>query len=111
MIYFCEHESQGIALQEAMSMNLPVFAWDQEKWLDPSRMAWGETDTPASSVPYFDERCGATFRDLNSFREKFDRFWEKVTEKKYAPREYVLENLTLEKSAGRMLEIVNKWAK
>jgi hypothetical protein len=111
MIYFCEHESQGIALQEAMSMNLPVFAWNQGKWLDPSRHAWGETDTPASTVPYFDERCGAIFGDLSSFNEGFDKFWEKVLEKKYAPREFVLENLTLEKSAGRMLEIVNKWAK
>jgi hypothetical protein len=109
MVYFCEHESQGIALQEAMSMNIPVFAWDQGKWLDPNRFGWGEMDTPASTVPYFDERCGSKFQDLGAFYEGFEGFWKNVTGDKYAPREYVLENLTLEKSAQRMLDIVKKW--
>src|ERR1700754_5083948 len=58
MVFMVEHESQGIACEEAMAMNVPIFAWDQGKWLDPSVTQWGEKDTPASSVPYFDDRCG-----------------------------------------------------
>jgi hypothetical protein len=111
MIYFCEHESQGIAYQETLSMGVPIFAWDQGKWLDPDRFAWGEADTEATSVPYFDERCGATFRHLGAFYDGFPVFWSKASTNSYHPREYILENLTLEKSGRRMLDIVNKWIK
>ena len=109
MVFLCEHESQGIAYQEAMAMDVPLFAWDQGKWLDPNRFAWGETDVPATSVPYFDERCGMKFRNAIVFCETFKIFWEKATNGAFSPRSYTLENLTLEKSARTMIGIVDKW--
>ena len=109
MVFLCEHESQGIAYQEAMAMDVPLFAWDQGKWLDPNRFAWGETDVPATSVPYFDERCGMKFRNAIVFSETFKFFWDKATNGSFSPRSYTLENLTLEKSARTMIEIVDKW--
>jgi hypothetical protein len=107
MIFLCEHESQGFALCEALSMNVPVFAWNQGFWLDPNLIAWGEPNpVPASSIPFFDDRCGMQFKDLTNFEALFDAFWNKVKSGDFNPREYILENLTLEKSARRMLEIV-----
>lgn len=109
MIFLCEHESQGLAYQEAMAMNVPILAWDQGFWLDPNRFKWGETEPiPATSVPYFDENCGIKFKDLASFMEVFQIFHQNANDNKFKPRQYVLENLTLEKSAERMLDIINQ---
>ncbi len=107
MIFLCEHESQGFACCEAMSMNVPVFAWDQGSWLDPKRFEWGDPSVPATSVPFFDARCGSTFRGIEDFNDKFKAFWNSANEGSFAPRTYILENLTLKKSAERMLEIIN----
>lgn len=111
MIFLCEHESQGIAYQEALSMNVPIFAWDNGKCLDSNRFKWGYPEIDATSVPYFDERCGRTFKDMEAFYKGFENFWSKVVTDDFKPREYVLENLTLEISARRMLDIINKWIK
>lgn len=72
MIFLCEHESQGFACCEAMSMNVPVFAWDQGFWLDPNRFKWNDPVVPATSVPFFDHRCGMTFTNFEDF-EKIGR--------------------------------------
>ncbi len=107
MIFLCEHESQGFACCEALSMNVPVFAWDQGYWLDPNRFKWGDPVVPATSIPFFDERCGMSFKDFNDFEKNISSFWNKVKEGYFNPRAYLLENLTLKKSAERMLEIIN----
>ncbi|RYU91613.1 glycosyltransferase family 1 protein [Mucilaginibacter terrigena] len=108
MIFLCEHESQGFACCEAMAMNVPVFAWNQGQWLDPNRIAWGETEVvPASSIPFFDERCGMEFKNPEDFEAKIDQFWHKLISNGFNPREYILENLTLKKSAQIMLDIIN----
>jgi hypothetical protein len=52
MLFLCEHESQGFACCEALSMNVPVFAWDQGFWLDPNRFAWGTPVVKATSIPF-----------------------------------------------------------
>ena len=106
MIFLCEHESQGIAYQEALSMNVPVFAWDQGYCLDPNRFKWNDPIIPATSVPFFDERCGMKFKDFEEFQFLYEPFMSKVTNSEFSPREYILENLTLKKSAERMLEII-----
>jgi glycosyltransferase involved in cell wall biosynthesis len=109
MLFLCEHESQGFACCEALSMNVPVLAYDQGFWLDPNRFFWGESNpVPATSVPFFDARCGEKFSDLASFYTVFDAFFEKVQKGEFSPRSYILENLTLKKSAQRMLDIVSK---
>lgn len=109
MIFLCEHESQGFACCEALSMDVPVLAYDQGFWLDPDRFLWNEKHpVPATSVPYFDFRCGEKFTDIDDFHAVFDTFFAKMKEGKYTPRSYILENITLKKSAQRMLEIVGK---
>lgn len=107
MIFLCEHESQGIACCEALSTNIPVLAWDQGYCLDPNRFKWNSPEIPATSVPFFDENCGKRFKDYKEFAQLFHSFWEKVEQNEYHPREYVLENISLKKSAQIMLDIIN----
>jgi hypothetical protein len=107
MIFLCEHESQGFACCEAMAMDVPIMAWDQGFCLDPNRFNWGETDIPASAVPFFDDHCGTRFKDLNEFEVLFPLFWQGVKASAFAPRNFVKANLSLKKSGERMLEIIN----
>jgi hypothetical protein len=107
MIFLCEHESQGFACCEALSMDVPVLAWDQGFCLDPNRFKWNDPIMPATSVPFFDDRCGEKFVDIEEFKEKLPLFLSKFAQEKYSPRQYVLENLSLAKSGERMLDIID----
>jgi hypothetical protein len=106
MIFLCEHESQGFACCEALSVNVPVFAWDQGFWLDPNRLKWNDPVIKATSIPFFDEHCGMSFKDIMGFENGINSFWNKVRAGNFSPRTYILENLTLKKSAERMMEII-----
>jgi len=108
MIFLCEHESQGLAYQEALASGVPVLAWDQGRYLDPNCAAWGQPDVPATSVPYFDARCGLRFRDAREFPERLGSFLEGLRAGTLAPRDYALETLTLEKSARRFLALLEE---
>jgi len=108
MIFVCEHESQGLAYQECLSTDVPVLAWNQGQWLDPNRFAWGTADIPATSVPYWDERCGVKFKDMNEFTESLIEFLDKRAHGEFSPRDYILENLTLEKCARNYLAIMDE---
>lgn len=107
-IFLCEHESQGMAYQQMLAADVPLFAWDRESyWLDPSFYPHKVTFEPASSVPYWDNRCGMKFKNLSDFKEKLPLFISSVKRNSYSPRQFVLDNLTLEKSALAYLKILS----
>lgn len=101
MVFVCEHETQGLAYQEALASDVPLLAWDHGgEWLDPSyhphRVRYG----PISSVPYWDDRCGVKFATAADFPTALDRFAASQQQPgRLAPRQYVLDHLTLEKCA------------
>jgi glycosyltransferase involved in cell wall biosynthesis len=106
MIFLTEHESQGIAYQECLSMNVPILAWDEQKLVDPNYKIWNDADHLVTSVPYFDDRCGIKFKDFNQFEYFLPLFIKKLDNNEFSPRSYIMENLTLETSAEKMLEII-----
>ena len=104
-----EHETQGIAYQQMLSSGVPVLAWDRGGyWRDPEfypdRVKFG----PVSSVPYWDERCGVTFAGAGEFNGALSEFLDELAAGRFAPRDYVLENLTLEKCARSYVSIVQE---
>lgn len=104
LIFLCEHENQGLAYQEAMATNTPVFAWDPGTWHDPNRFGYGEDHVPASSVPYFaDGVTGERFKDSTELCQKLDDFVSRWNS--YTPRAWVNEHLSLTKSANRYLDL------
>jgi len=110
LLFVCEHETQGLACEEAMAAGVPVLAWDPGEWADPRRVAWGIPVTPATSVPYFDERCGERFRDLDAFPAALAQLRDGLDAGRYAPRDYVLEHLTLEVCARRYIALLDEAA-
>lgn len=106
MIFICEHETQGLACHEALSCGVPVFAWDaQGFWVDRDYYPHRVQYSPVTSVPYWDDRCGMTFKDLNAFVQRVDSFLDRVKRGDFHPRAYILENLTLEMAARRYAEL------
>ncbi|MCC8425735.1 glycosyltransferase [Mucilaginibacter sp. UR6-11] len=105
VIFLCEHETQGLAYQQILSANTPILAWDRGGyWQDPEyypdRVKYG----PVSSVPYWDDRCGKKFTGAADFEETLAGFLADIN--LFKPRDYVIENLSLEKCASAYLKIV-----
>ena len=93
-------ESQGIAVQEIMSMGVPIIAWDIKEWLDQ-----GEAyRVPATSVPFWDKRCGEKFYNIDKLEETFGDFYARIND--YDPKAYVKENLSFESSIKTLLDIL-----
>src|SRR5205823_11483062 len=79
MIFLCEHETQGIAYQQALSAGVPILAWDRSGyWRDPAFFPDRVKFAPVSSVPYWDERCGLKFGDVSEFGFKLDEFLDRL---------------------------------
>src|SRR6185369_6904526 len=76
MIFLCEHETQGIAYQQALACRLPIFAWDRGgPWQDPFYYPDSVSYGPVTSVPYWDDRCGLKFKDAAEFEQTWSSFW------------------------------------
>ncbi|HWD89994.1 MAG TPA: hypothetical protein VG367_17830 [Mucilaginibacter sp.] len=106
-IFLCEHETQGIAYQQILSSGVSILAWDRGGyWQDPAWYPDKIKFAPVSSVPYWDERCGTKFTSMDDFEINLTEFTAKSAIGAFRPREYVLQNLTLEKCASRYVEIV-----
>lgn len=96
------HESQGFALQEALSCNVPLFVWSVTSMSQEYKA--GFNHIPATSIPYWDERCGEYFYDKNELETKFNLFLSKLD--KYSPREYILNTLTMEHCEQKLINLV-----
>ena len=92
-------ESQGIAYMQMLSTNLPLLVLNKSTWEAPNGKLF-----PASSVPYFDERCGMIVEELTL--DVLREFSENVSAGAYSPRDYILENHTVELAAKRYLDIL-----
>lgn len=100
LLFVCEHETQGLAYQEAMSANLPVLAWDEEAMVDPTLQPYITSSMHVSAVPYFSDTCGMKFK-IGEFEQVCDTFWQRLPS--FRPREYVENHLSLELSAAQYL--------
>ena len=109
MIFLCEHETQGIAYQQALSMDVPILAWDRGGyWQDPAYYPHKVKFGPVSSVPYWDERCGVKCTGIGKFSQKLEEFIHRLNAGQLAPRDYVVENLDLADKAREYLKIVQR---
>jgi hypothetical protein len=96
MAFFAHSETQGMAYQECLAMNVPIFAWDEGRWMDPMAKELSDAPVPCTSVPYFDARCGEKFKKSNML-DVWKTFWVSVDQ--YEPRAYIFEQMTLARSA------------
>jgi len=97
------HESQGFAIQEALSCNVPLLVWNVTSMNQEEGVNYPELK--ATSIPYWDQRCGEYFYNKTEFESKYKEFISKLDT--YKPREFVLENLSVEKCAENFKTFYN----
>jgi len=108
VLFLCEHETQGLAYQQILATDTPILAWDRGGyWQDPAYYPNKVQYEPVSSVPYWGDGCGERFKGMEDFESNCTLFFKNLQSKKYTPRKYILDNLTLEKSTMAYLDIVN----
>ena len=91
-------ESQGIAIQEMMAVNKPLFVWDQTVWDHMGQ----EYAVPATSVPYWSDECGERVTSFYQFEEKFAIFQGKLND--YTPKDFVDRELSPEATVKILLD-------
>ncbi len=113
MIWLGGQESQGLALLEGLSCNIPMLVCDVGRIGDSvvSKKNTGlftgeESVFPATSAEYFDSRCGIKIKQLKELPSALDRMEKEW--KAFNPREYILQSLSLEKQAKDFVEIYQK---
>lgn len=92
-------ETQGIAVQEMMSCNLPLLVWDVKEWNDRG----DDNKSKATSIPYFDNTCGKIFYNIEDIENAYNKF---ITNS-YQPREYILKNCNYITQAQKLVDILN----
>jgi hypothetical protein len=105
VVWHGSHESQGIALLEALAMDVPVLVCDVTRLSEEvgSRFPPELDGVPVTAAPYFAGTCGrraSRFDNVGAIAEDM-----LVQRSKFAPREYVQANLSLEGQARRFVEL------
>jgi hypothetical protein len=99
MIYFSSSESQGIAMQEAWSKNVPTLVYKQSFWI------YGKRKFKASSSPYLNNNCGYFFENFNEFVIRFNKL---NNNKKIKPKKWLNKKMSQDASIKNLLEIIKK---
>jgi hypothetical protein len=105
------HESQGFALQTALSKNVPMIAWSvkQRKQALNAPAQYHRVTTEVSTVPYWSNECGEKFYEKDEIEETFDRFIENL--ENYNPRKFVEDNLSIKKCSEKLVDLINEIGK
>ena len=108
-IWIGSHESQGFALEESLSMNVPLLVFDVKSLNDEingegnrSYMEYSHYNLYATSCPYWDKRCGIRFTHISEFEESLETM--KSTYSTFRPRQYILETLSPKVCYERLLQ-------
>jgi len=110
-IWVDAHESQGFALEEALSCNCPLFVYDITSMKDECENSghhpWAHVpfDLPATSASYFDETCGMICRENSELFNMFISFFQVIPS--YTPRQFVLDHLTSTQFIDNIKKILN----
>ena len=97
------HESQGFAIEEALSCNVPLLVWNVSSMNQEEGVNY--PNIPATSIPYWDNRCGESFYNKEEFEEKYNEFTSKLDT--YKPREFVLDKLGIDKCAINFKKLID----
>ena len=98
MIYFGAHESQGIAMQEAWSRDVPTLVFEKKFFFHNKKKYL------ASSSPYLTSACGFFFKNFKQFTLKFNY----IIYSKLYPRNWIMKNMSQKKSLNKLLYIIKK---
>lgn len=103
------HESQGFALEESLSCDVPLLVWTVKLRIQQYSMrdVYKNVKSPVTSIPYWDNNCGEYFEEENELEETFSKFINNL--EKYEPRKFVIENISMEACEKNFLNLIHNW--
>lgn len=98
------HESQGFALEEALSCNVPLLVWNATSM----NQEYGSNyqDIPCSTIPYWDDRCGEYFTNIEDLQYKYNKLIQNIEH--YKPRQFIIDNLSIKKCDEKFTELIKQ---
>lgn len=101
-IWVDAHESQGFALQEALSCNVSLLVW----CVKTMNQEYGSNypSLECTTIPYWDERCGEYFYNPEEFEDIFNKFLNNLNN--YKPRDFILENLSMDVCEKKLIDCI-----
>jgi hypothetical protein len=112
MLTLDAHESQGFALEEAMSCNVPLLVMDATSMYDEMDDGINETykhlrpkKLLATSVPYWSAECGIKLDSEDCLEDAIDYMINHYNN--FTPRDYILRTLSDEVCMRRILSYFN----
>lgn len=111
MIVIDRHESQGFALQDAMSCNVPLLVMDVKTMYEETGNGGASftyerykpnKELLATSVPYWSDECGIKCTEISEFNEKLSTMLE--TWESFTPRNYIVRTLSPKVCMKRILD-------
>jgi len=104
-VFLSTFETQGIALAEAWSMNVPTVVWDPQ-----GDAEWrGRRFTSGSSAPYLTPATGIAARDTAGLEPAIRQAL--ATLGRFQPREWVLANMTDAICSRKLYELIMETAR
>ena len=108
VIWVGSHESQGFGVQECLATGTPILVYDVESMKDECEHGhftyahFHQEKMLATTVPYWDSRCGMIVKTNQEFTDTLGPFLEKLDS--FHPSDYIKETLTDEICFKRFLE-------
>jgi hypothetical protein len=103
-VFLSSFETQGLALAEAWSMNVPSVVWNPQ-----GEAEWrGRTFKAGSSAPYLTAATGIAFGGIDELKLALGRVIASLDS--FQPREWVLANMTDAVCSRRLYELIKEEA-
>lgn len=103
------HESQGFAIQEMLSCNIPLLVWSVtlRKQQYPYIHSFLNVKSHVSTVPYWSNECGKVFFNHTELETSYNEFISNLNN--YKPRKFILENLSYDKCCEKWNNMLNNF--
>ena len=104
-IWVDAHESQGFALQEALSCNVPLLVWN----ITSMNQEYGSNydNIAATTIPYWDASCGEVFYSMDEFENTYNTFITNI--ENYNPRTFIVDNLSIDVCETRLMDMIKSF--
>lgn len=103
-IWIDAHESQGFALEEALSCNVPLLVWNIKSMSQEYGSQYKSIS--ATTIPYWSNACGEFFYYFHEFEPTYNKFINNIELNVYNPRQYIVDNLSLNKCKELFIDVV-----
>jgi hypothetical protein len=101
-IWVDAHESQGFAVQEALSCDVPLLVWNITSMNQEHGSSY--KNLPATTTSYWESLCGERFYNITEMEETYKKFIANINN--YEPRKFILENLSIEKCEDNLIKTI-----